>query len=79
MTLLFISHDLGVVHHVSDRVLVMRNGRVIESGDVDAVFTSPKEDYTRELLAAAVPGAARPDDGPPTAESAWSVAGPLAD
>ncbi|MFJ9245621.1 dipeptide ABC transporter ATP-binding protein [Streptomyces sp. NPDC101776] len=56
VTLLFISHDLGVVHHVSDRVLVMRNGRVIESGDIGAVFTSPQEDYTRELLAAAIPG-----------------------
>jgi ABC-type dipeptide/oligopeptide/nickel transport system ATPase component len=55
-TLLFISQDLGVVHHVSDRVLVMRNGRVIESGDVGAVFTGPKEEYTRELLAAAIPG-----------------------
>ncbi|WP_327406722.1 ABC transporter ATP-binding protein [Streptomyces sp. NBC_01288] len=70
VTLLFISHDLGVVHHVSDRVLVMRDGRVIESGDVEAVFTSPKEDCTRELLAAAVPGAPRSDDGPPTADSA---------
>ena len=78
VTLLFISHDLGVVHHVSDRVLVMRNGRVIESGDVGAVFTNPKEEYTRELLAAAVPGAARPDGGF-VAESAWSGAGPLAD
>ncbi|MET8944091.1 oligopeptide/dipeptide ABC transporter ATP-binding protein [Streptomyces sp. NPDC004542] len=57
VTLLFISHDLGVVHHVSDRVLVMRDGRVIESGDVAAVFTNPDEEYTRELLAA-VPGAA---------------------
>ncbi|MFJ6086950.1 dipeptide ABC transporter ATP-binding protein [Streptomyces sp. NPDC092369] len=55
VTLLFISHDLGVVHHVSDRVLVMRNGRVIESGEVGAVFASPNEEYTKELLAA-VPG-----------------------
>lgn len=55
VTFLFISHDLGVVHHISDRVLVMRNGRVIESGDVAAVFTNPNEEYTRELLAA-VPG-----------------------
>ncbi|MGW2888764.1 dipeptide ABC transporter ATP-binding protein [Streptomyces griseoruber] len=58
VTFLFISHDLGVVHHVSDRVLVMRNGRVIESGDVAAVFTNPNEEYTRQLLAA-VPGGAQ--------------------
>ncbi|GAA4557192.1 dipeptide ABC transporter ATP-binding protein [Planotetraspora kaengkrachanensis] len=49
---LFISHDLGVVYHASDRVLVMRDGRVLESGDVRTVFTDPQHDYTRELLAA---------------------------
>ncbi|MEN3540388.1 ABC transporter ATP-binding protein [Microbispora sp. ZYX-F-249] len=49
---LFISHDLGVIHHVSDRVLVMKDGRVVESGDVRQVFTQPRAPYTRELLAA---------------------------
>ncbi|MFD7983711.1 dipeptide ABC transporter ATP-binding protein [Kitasatospora indigofera] len=55
LALLFISHDLGVVHHVSDRVVVMKGGRVVETGDVTEVFANPAEDYTRELLAA-VPG-----------------------
>jgi peptide/nickel transport system ATP-binding protein len=50
---LFISHYLGVVHHVSDRVLVMKDGQVVESGDAEAVFSAPREAYTRELLAAA--------------------------
>jgi peptide/nickel transport system ATP-binding protein len=49
---LFISHDLGVIYHVSDRVLVMRHGRVLEAGDVHTVFTDPWHGYTRELLAA---------------------------
>ncbi|WP_144630535.1 dipeptide ABC transporter ATP-binding protein [Bordetella genomosp. 13] len=49
---LFISHDLGVVHHVSDRVLVMSNGRVVEQGDVDDVFLRPSDPYTRRLVAA---------------------------
>ncbi|MGW0201879.1 ABC transporter ATP-binding protein, partial [Nonomuraea sp. NPDC003201] len=50
--MLFISHDLGVVHHVSDRVLVMKDGRVVEEGDVTEVFTRPRHPYTRELVAA---------------------------
>ena len=48
----FISHDLGVVHHLADDVLVMKDGEVVESGDVDAVFTRPAPPYTRRLLAA---------------------------
>jgi peptide/nickel transport system ATP-binding protein len=50
-SLLFVSHDLGVVHHVSDRVLVLKDGAVVESGDVDDVFYRPKADYTKQLLA----------------------------
>jgi peptide/nickel transport system ATP-binding protein len=57
VALLFISHDLGVVHHVSDRIVVMKDGRVVETGDVEEVFAHPAEEYTRELLAA-VPGGA---------------------
>ncbi len=49
---LFISHDLGVIRHVSDDVLVMRHGRIIETGSVEAMFADPKHDFTRQLIAA---------------------------
>ncbi len=52
VALLFISHDLGVIHHVSDRLLVMKDGRVVETGDVRQVFSQPVHTYTQELLAA---------------------------
>jgi peptide/nickel transport system ATP-binding protein len=51
LSYLFISHDLGVIHHVADRVLVMRDGRVVESGTAAEVFESPQDPYTRQLLA----------------------------
>ncbi|MFG1944046.1 dipeptide ABC transporter ATP-binding protein [Nonomuraea sp. NPDC048826] len=49
--MVFISHDLGVVHHVADRVLVMKDGRVVEEGDVATVFARPRHPYTRTLVA----------------------------
>jgi peptide/nickel transport system ATP-binding protein len=49
---LFISHDLGVIHHMSDRILVMKDGRVVEQGDADDVFERPQDRYTRRLLTA---------------------------
>ena len=49
---LFISHDLGVIHHMSDRILVMKDGRVVESGSADEVFERPRDPYTQRLLTA---------------------------
>jgi len=48
----FISHDLAVVKYMSDEVLVMREGEVVERGTPEAIFHSPQHDYTRKLLAA---------------------------
>ena len=48
---LFISHDLGVIHHISDRVLVMSEGKVVEFGDADDVLLRPHHPYTQKLVA----------------------------
>ena len=49
-TSIFISHNLAVIHYISDRIMVMKNGRIIESGTADEVIFSPKQAYTKELL-----------------------------
>jgi peptide/nickel transport system ATP-binding protein len=51
LTYVFISHDLNVVRYLSDRVLVMYLGRVVELGPVDAIFNNPQHPYTQALLA----------------------------
>ncbi len=50
--ILFISHDLGVIRHLCNRVIVMNQGEVVESGEITRVFEAPQEEYTRKLLAA---------------------------
>ena len=65
MGVIFITHDMGVVAEIADRVLVMHQGEVVETGSVEAIFNAPQHPYTRRLLAA-VPrlGAMRGSDYP---------------
>jgi microcin C transport system ATP-binding protein len=61
MSLLFITHDLGIVRRIADIVCVMNNGKIVEHGPVEDVFTKPQHPYTRALLAAEP----KPDPAPP--------------
>ncbi|MFY0663513.1 MAG: ABC transporter ATP-binding protein [Natronospirillum sp.] len=66
MAVLFITHDLGIVRQVADRVAIMQQGRIVETGDTAALFQNPRHDYTRKLLDAVPSGAPDPipDDAP---------------
>ena len=52
LTLMLITHDLGVVRQLADRVVVMQGGRIVEEADVETLFEAPQRDYTRQLLSA---------------------------
>jgi ABC-type glutathione transport system ATPase component len=65
---LFITHDMGVVAEIADRVAVMRHGRLVETGSLDSILRTPTMDYTRKLLSAVpslVPRAPRPESREP--------------
>ena len=53
LTYLFIAHDLAVVEHISDQVLVMHEGRIVEASSAEAIYQNPQHEYTKSLLAAA--------------------------
>ena len=61
MSMLFITHDLGIVRKLADKVCVMQQGKIVEQGAVERVFTAPEHSYTRALLAAEP----KPDPAPP--------------
>jgi microcin C transport system ATP-binding protein len=61
MSMLFITHDLGIVRKIADKVCVMQHGKIVEHGPVERVFTAPEHPYTKALLAAEP----KPDPAPP--------------
>ncbi|WP_421400433.1 ABC transporter ATP-binding protein [Agrobacterium fabrum] len=67
MSMLFITHDLGIVRKFADRVCVMTKGKIVETGTVEQVFTDPQHAYTRHLLAA------EPKGEPPHSDASKSV------
>jgi microcin C transport system ATP-binding protein len=70
MSMLFITHDLGIVRKLADRVCVMNAGKIVEHGPVERVFTAPKHSYTRALLAAEP----KPDPAPPRPDAPVVIA-----
>jgi cationic peptide transport system ATP-binding protein len=47
---IFISHNLGIVRHISDKIIVMKGGKIIEAGKTEVIFSWPKEEYTQKLI-----------------------------
>jgi len=70
---ILITHDLGVVAEVADRILVMHEGRIVERGSLDEIFYAPKDSYTRRLLGAVV----RLDQPPPPKPTSTTGDGPI--
>lgn len=62
MSMLFITHDLGIVRKFADRVCVMTKGKIVETGPVEEIFSNPQHAYTRHLLASEPKGEPRPGD-----------------
>ena len=63
MSMLFITHDLGIVRKIADRVCVMTKGKIVETGPTKEIFANPQHDYTKKLLAA------EPKGKPPVADA----------
>jgi microcin C transport system ATP-binding protein len=70
MSMLFITHDLGIVRKVADRVCVMTRGQIVEAGPTAEIFANPRHDYTRHLLAAEPKG--QPPASDPSAQTVMS-------
>jgi peptide/nickel transport system ATP-binding protein len=65
-SIILITHDMGVVAQMADRVLVMQHGKLVEQGSASAIFNAPKDPYTRELLGSVLRlGSRKGEDGPP--------------
>jgi len=54
MSYIFISHDLAVIRAMAHRIVVMRQGRIVEQGETEALFAAPREAYTQQLLRASL-------------------------